>query len=60
MLKAPMPCPAMPHSPGNCLNGGNPDIIRLSDGKALMYYGDNLGADGFGVRVAKAIGNIVP
>ena len=41
-------------------SGGDPDIIRLSDGKALMYYGDNLGADGFGVRVAKAIGKIVP
>ena len=41
-------------------NGGDPNIIRLADGKALMYYGDNLGAEGFGVRVAKAIGNIVP
>ena len=41
-------------------NGGDPDIIRLSDGKALMYYGDNVGADGMGVRVAKAISNIVP
>lgn len=41
-------------------NGGDPDIIRLSDGKALMYYGDNVGADGMGVRVAKAIGKIVP
>ncbi len=41
-------------------NGGDPDIIRLSNGKALMYYGDNVGADGMGVRVAKAIGKIVP
>ena len=40
--------------------GGDPHVIRLSDGKVLMYYGDNLGADGFGVRVAKAIGNVVP
>ena len=41
-------------------NGGDPDIIRLADGKALMYYGDNVGTDGMGVRVAKEIGKIVP
>ncbi|MCX6414656.1 MAG: hypothetical protein NTU77_08660 [Actinobacteria bacterium] len=36
------------------------DIIKLSNGKALMYYGADLGAEGFGVKVARAVGNIIP
>lgn len=38
---------------------GDPDI--LANGKTyLMYYGADLGADGFGVKVAKSVGKVVP
>lgn len=38
---------------------GDPDILANGAG-ALMYYGADLGAEGFGVKVAKSVGKVVP
>ena len=37
----------------------DPDILPNGAG-SLMYYGADLGADGFGVKVAKSVGKVVP
>jgi hypothetical protein len=40
---------------------GSADADILANGKgALMYYGADLGAEGFGVKVAKSVGKVVP
>lgn len=38
---------------------GDPDILANGAG-SLMYYGADLGADGFGIKVAKSVGKVVP
>ena len=41
--------------------GGDPDILPTGKNSGLMYYGADLGAElGFGIKVAKSTGNIVP
>lgn len=40
--------------------GGDPDIVRVGKKKWLMYYGADLGADGFGVKVAVSTKPVVP
>jgi len=36
------------------------DIIPAASGRYLMYYGADLGADGFGVKVARSVSPVVP
>ena len=41
--------------------GGDPDILPTGKNSGLMYYGADLGAElGFGIKVAKSTGTIVP
>ena len=40
--------------------GGDPDLVRVGKNKWLMYYGADLGQAGFGVKVAKSTGAVVP
>ncbi len=40
--------------------GGDPDIVRVGKKKWLMYYGADLGAAGFGVKVAASTKTVVP
>lgn len=42
------------------LQGGDPDILPAGGGKYLMYYGADLGSSGFGIKVARSIGSVVP
>jgi hypothetical protein len=40
--------------------GGDPDILPTGGGTYLMYYGADLGSAGFGIKVARSIGPVVP
>jgi len=40
--------------------GGDPDIVRVSKNKWLMYYGADLGGGNFGIKVARSTGPVVP
>lgn len=40
--------------------GGDPDIISAGKKTSLMYYGADLGAQGFGIKVARSVGAVVP
>jgi len=40
--------------------GGDPDLLAAGRKRFLMYYGADLGAQGFGVKVARSTRPVVP
>lgn len=42
------------------VGAGDPDILAAGRGRYLMYYGADLGASGFGVKVATSVGKVIP